>query len=354
MTRPPARPTLKDVASAANVSISTVSYALNDQSRVRLAADTRARVRRIAKDLGYTPNGIARSLRARSSRTAGVVISKPLTNPRYAAIVQGIGTALTELGFRMSVLPDVTGESFLADCRSGVLDGLVFVGHDDVEVPSSLAAAAADGSSPLVTIDCGAPEADATYSSVDFAYESGAEGMIRRLAEQGITTILHLRPEVPSRAERQRQAAMMRVLGEVDGITLRVISTGLRDEDLRRAERSPEAIEPYLRTETARLAPALESVESAPERTAVLCSWGADVEAALSVARTRAPGVTIASLAAGVPRVELWDELVYSSLPLVDAGHRAAHLLAAVLSPDPIYEHVLLEPVLTPPAAPRR
>ena len=348
MTPPPARPTLKDVAAAAHVSISTVSYALNDRSQVKLAAETRARVRRVAKELGYTPNGIARSLQSRSSRTVGVVLSKPLTSPRYAEIVQGISIGLQEHDLRMAVLPDMTGGSFLADCRSGLLDGLIFVGHDDVEVPDTLAEAAADGTAPLVSIDCGPPAPGASYSSVDFAYGPGTELMLEHLEDRGITTILHLRPEVSSRAERERQAALMRSLGS--GTSLKVVSTGLSDHDMDLVDQSPLAPRPHLRVQTERLSAALADVDVPAGQIAVLCSWGADVESALAVVRRRRPSATVAALAGGFPSLELWSELVYSALPLAEAGVRAAHLLASAISPEGGLEHLVLDPVLQLPS----
>ena len=89
-----ARPTLKDVAARAGVSVSTVSYALNDTSSLPLSEATRMRVRRIAQEVGYVPNGLARSLQSQASRTIGVILGEPLTIPRYAAIAQGLAAGL--------------------------------------------------------------------------------------------------------------------------------------------------------------------------------------------------------------------------------------------------------------------
>ena len=66
-------PTLKDVAERAGVSYATVSRVLANKPNIREA--TRQRVLRAVKETGYRPNRTARSLRARSSRIIGVIIS---------------------------------------------------------------------------------------------------------------------------------------------------------------------------------------------------------------------------------------------------------------------------------------
>src|SRR5690242_20122047 len=67
-----AMPTIKDVAKAAHLSVTTASRALNDHDDV--AEGTRAHVRRIALELGYHPNHTARSLQGTRTDTIGLVI----------------------------------------------------------------------------------------------------------------------------------------------------------------------------------------------------------------------------------------------------------------------------------------
>lgn len=66
--------TIKDVAQAAGVSVTTVSRALNSHSDV--AVSTRERVARIAAQLGYHPNHMARSLQGTRTNTIGLVIPR--------------------------------------------------------------------------------------------------------------------------------------------------------------------------------------------------------------------------------------------------------------------------------------
>ena len=92
------RPTIADVARLAGVHAGTVSRALNPKTEGRVNRTTVARVRRAAKQLGYTPNSIARGLRTSSSMTVGVVVPD-LTNPIFPPMVRGIESTLAPRGY---------------------------------------------------------------------------------------------------------------------------------------------------------------------------------------------------------------------------------------------------------------
>ncbi len=89
------RVTIHDLAKAAGVSVSTVSKALNDNGR--MAADTRARIKRIAAEIGFRPNALARGLLSNRSFTIGL-----LTNDTYGRftlpVMAGISEALVDHG----------------------------------------------------------------------------------------------------------------------------------------------------------------------------------------------------------------------------------------------------------------
>lgn len=52
--------TSKDVAKAAGVSQATVSYVLNNVEEAKISVETQQRVLQVARELGYTPNVVAR------------------------------------------------------------------------------------------------------------------------------------------------------------------------------------------------------------------------------------------------------------------------------------------------------
>jgi DNA-binding LacI/PurR family transcriptional regulator len=86
--------TLHDVARACGYSASTVSIVLSEAPLSRnVAASTRERIRKMARQLGYHPDAFARSLRRRRSQTIGV-LAYDLSDPFCTPIVRGIQAGL--------------------------------------------------------------------------------------------------------------------------------------------------------------------------------------------------------------------------------------------------------------------
>ncbi|HEY4253726.1 MAG TPA: LacI family DNA-binding transcriptional regulator [Roseomonas sp.] len=118
-------PTSRDVAQKAGVSQATVSRVLSNHPMV--AEALRLRVREAIRELGYTPNAAARSMRTGSTGNIGVVTAR-LDNPVYPRILQLLGRELRHAGFRMVVWnSDATDDDAAADAaRQGIVDGIIF------------------------------------------------------------------------------------------------------------------------------------------------------------------------------------------------------------------------------------
>ena len=72
--------TIKDIARICNVSISTVSRAINNDHGIN--SQTRERVLQVAKQFGYVPNNSARNLKMAESNTIALM-SKGMNNPFF-------------------------------------------------------------------------------------------------------------------------------------------------------------------------------------------------------------------------------------------------------------------------------
>ncbi|MFA5468228.1 MAG: LacI family DNA-binding transcriptional regulator [Sphaerochaetaceae bacterium] len=92
--------TLKDVAKKANCSEATVSLVINNRPGVN--KQTRERVLRIAKELGYVPNSIARSLALQKTSTLGLLITD-IENPFFGSLVHHISVAARNKGYSLIV-----------------------------------------------------------------------------------------------------------------------------------------------------------------------------------------------------------------------------------------------------------
>lgn len=88
------RPTINDVANAAGVSKATVSRVLNGTSAYIRPA-TAEHVKQVVAQLGFRPNGLARSLSLQRSGTLALVVSD-IVNPFYAEVIHGLEDAALE------------------------------------------------------------------------------------------------------------------------------------------------------------------------------------------------------------------------------------------------------------------
>ena len=91
--------TIKDIALALKVSISTVSRALRDAPDV--GEDTRKAVKALAEELDYQPNKLALSLLKKQTNTIGLII--PNLDYVLATMVKGIDEVALEAGYTVMV-----------------------------------------------------------------------------------------------------------------------------------------------------------------------------------------------------------------------------------------------------------
>lgn len=142
--------TIKDVAVRAGVSTGTVSNVLTGRGSVRPAMAER--VHGAIMDLDYSPNGIARSLRGRRTRTVGLVVPDN-ANPFFAETSWAIEQACADAGFVLMLCNtgrradrEATSIASLLEKR---VDGIIVATSDNPHALEQVVAAAV----PLVVLD---------------------------------------------------------------------------------------------------------------------------------------------------------------------------------------------------------
>ena len=173
--------TIKDVARQANVSVATVSRALNGHENV--ADAVRSRVLAVAKELRYSPHHAARSLSSRRTNTIGVVLPD-LYGEFFSELMRGIDQVAREHGLHLLVSsyhgnPQEQAEALRT--MRGRVDGLLVMSpyaSEDVHLDENLIP-----TQPAVLINSQATDADMPSLSID---NYGAAGeMVRHLAQGG-------------------------------------------------------------------------------------------------------------------------------------------------------------------------
>ena len=184
------RATLKDVARASGVHLSTVSRALNPRTESLLTPEVVERVRKISRELDYSPNAAAHSLRTNRTRTIGIVVPD-ITNPVFPPIIRGIEDAVAERGYLAIVANTdsrLNKEAEVARLlRARGVDGLIVASVERVD--EAISRMSADGL-PIVTVNRRID--DPAVSSVVNHEEAGILEVLGHLASLGHRAIAHI------------------------------------------------------------------------------------------------------------------------------------------------------------------
>lgn len=131
--------TIKDVAKHAGVSIATVSRIVNSQKG--FGEETKQIVLKSIKELGYTPNAIARGLVGRETRTIGVLLPK-LSGLFASKLLQGMENEAREQGYSLIVChTDSREERSIQDIqvlKEKQVDGLIYASDQLSEAQGQL------------------------------------------------------------------------------------------------------------------------------------------------------------------------------------------------------------------------
>lgn len=118
--------TLKDIAKALNLSVSSVSKALSDSHEI--SEKTKIKVREYANKYGFTVNKVAQSLKIGRTNTIGVVACA-INNNFISQVLEGIQKASIETGYDIIIMQSLEDRTVEKSCievlKSRGIDGLL-------------------------------------------------------------------------------------------------------------------------------------------------------------------------------------------------------------------------------------
>ncbi|HEX9905868.1 MAG TPA: LacI family DNA-binding transcriptional regulator [Propylenella sp.] len=177
------RVTLKDIAQAVGVHVSTVSRALDSKTRHLITPEVADQILRASRELEYRPNVAAYSLKTNRTRTIGVTLPD-ITNPIFPPIIRGVEDALAAHGY-VAILAntdsDLRREENIAETlRARGVDGMILASVERQD--QAVMRLSAEGM-PIVTVNRKLD--DPKVSSVAHDEDDGIRRILGHLAALG-------------------------------------------------------------------------------------------------------------------------------------------------------------------------
>ena len=127
-------PTIKEIAELAKVSTATVSKVLNGKDKY-ISEKTRQRILEIVEKEGYIPNGIAKSLKIKKTRTIGLIIPDVM-NPFFAEVARGAEDTAEERGYIVIICNSDNRidkeERYLNILQEKMVDGIIMTASESM------------------------------------------------------------------------------------------------------------------------------------------------------------------------------------------------------------------------------
>jgi LacI family transcriptional regulator len=186
---------LKDVAKLAEVSLGTASKVINN---IYVKPELRLRVEAAMKTLDYTPNAIARSLKANTTNSIGIMIPD-ISSPVVGKVLKGIENKGREAGYSLLIyqtaMDSKVEEEAIDTFLRNKVDGIIYAGNT---VTDHIASKLRGTKVPVVFVMTDYP--DKSFSSVRIDNESAAYTAVDYLCSSGHKKILMLagKPDDPN------------------------------------------------------------------------------------------------------------------------------------------------------------
>jgi len=186
--------TLREVAAAAGVSTAAVSKVLHGRGKsVRVSPERALQIRKIAEDLNYRPNALARNLRTRKTHTVGLIFENfgSITGGPmyYIELLDGVASVLFKNHYRLTLLPELAHDDVPGSLGDGQLDGVIWckLARDEATLNQIH-----DCPIPIVAMNAPAPERESDAVFVACDNEGGIELAVAHLWDLGHRRIMFL------------------------------------------------------------------------------------------------------------------------------------------------------------------
>ena len=204
--------TIKDVARMANVSVASVSRALNGHGGV--TAETQQRIREVAARLRYVPHSAARSLITRRTHTIGALLPD-LHGAFFSELIRGIDLAARARGLHLLVSSshgDAEEAATALRAMQGRVDGLLVMSPhaDEAFIEQNMPTP-----TPAVLINTHVP--GHRHAVVDIDDRGGARAMVQHLLDHGRRRIVFIAGPEANNDVRERENGYREAL-EANGL----------------------------------------------------------------------------------------------------------------------------------------
>lgn len=221
------RITRNDVAERANVSPSTVSRALSNSQQ--LPKETIERVKKVANELGYQPNLLAKKLATQKSFQLAFAIPCDLKRQAlhldyYSVTLSSCVDAAAKFGYDISIYPyrddKKSIDRMISMVKSMRLDGFIILG---LKVKSKLPMMLKKASVPVIVI--GDQQDTQVCSSVVHDPKTGLKELLQRAKGKGYKSLFYIEGDMAYWDAIRQKETLLELLGD-SGISLEAVYPG--------------------------------------------------------------------------------------------------------------------------------
>ncbi len=218
--------TIKDVASRAGVSLSTVSFVLNNSAGQTIPEKTRTKIYEAVKELGYSPNYMARHMRMKQVRSIGIVTAYNVKYIYFLDMLDGIMAAADKNDFAITICNDssrnIETPNFLKYYQEKRIDGVIFISSahsEDSSNEKDYIKLLKDHAIPYVVIYGYTSDRDTSYVNMDFFQNS--YDACKHLYDRGCTNLMYIAPTEKNSTERYLpRTERDRINGYIESLSL--------------------------------------------------------------------------------------------------------------------------------------